>query len=213
MKYSFKNAVEAKETGKFLAPGIKNATFENIEYESGENKNGEPYKALVLNINIEGYGAYSQKFFEPKSDERTANAWGGLNASAQDNFTILVREIVETLNPELLEDLADLDDVSFKELINFLAKKTKAYTGKEFQVKLLPNTTTGYASIPIFIARITNKKELAIGTWVFGQNLTLNDREKKAIDNAQNAHPTNMANNSVVEQMKEEIDADSDLPF
>jgi hypothetical protein len=212
MKFNFKSAVDAKETGKYLAPGIKDATFESIEFENGEGKNGEPYKALVFNVNIDGYGLYSQKFFEPKSDERTATPWGGLNASQQDNFTILVREIVETINPDALEDLVDFDG-SFKELVNFLAKKTKPFAGKSLQIKLLPGKT-GYASIPIFIAKIaSNKKDLAIGSWVIGQDLTLDDREKKAIETANNARPTNMATNNVVNDMKEDLDADSDLPF
>lgn len=206
----FKKAVEAKETGKFLAPGIKDVTFESIDFESGEGKNGESYRALVFNVNIDGYGTYSQKFFEPKSDERMSNPWGGKNASAEDNFVILVREILETINPDALEDLVDFEG-SFKELVTFLNKKTKNFVGKKFQIKLLPQKT-GYAAIPVFIARITNKNDLAIGSWVIGQDLTLDDREKKAIENAINAKPTNMKED-VVDNMKNDLDLDSDLPF
>ena len=211
MKLDFTKAVEAKETGKFLAPGIKDVTFEGIGFDSGEGKNGETYKALVFNVNIEGYGTYSQKFFEPTSDERMSNPWGGKNASAQDNFLILVREILETINADALEDLVGFEG-SFKELVAFLYKKTKDFIGKKFQIKLLPQKS-GYAAIPIFIARITNNDKLAIGSWVIGQDLTLDDREKKLIDNAATAKPTNMATTNVVNSMKEDLDLDSDLPF
>lgn len=211
MKLNFTKAVEAKETGKFLSPGIKDVTFDSIEFESGEDKNGDTYRALVFNVNIDGYGTYSQKFFEPKSDERKSNPWGGKNASAEDNFLILVREIMETINPEALEDLAEFEG-TFKELIAFLDKKTKSFKGKQFQIKLLPQKN-GYAAIPVFIARITNKDELAIGSWVIGTDLTLDDKEKKLIDNAANAKPTNMATANVVGEMKNDLDPDGDLPF
>ena len=140
-----------------------------------------------------------------------SNPWGGKNASAQDNFLILVREILETINADALEDLVGFEG-SFKELVAFLYKKTKDFVGKKFQIKLLPQKN-GYAAIPIFIARITNNDKLAIGSWVIGQDLTLDDREKKLIDNAATAKPTNMATTNVVDSMKEDLDLDSDLPF
>ena len=55
--------------------------------------------------------------------------------------------------------------------------------------------------------------ELAINTWVIGHDLTLNDYEKKKIETAANARPTNMANPGIVQDMKDDLDSDSDLPF
>jgi hypothetical protein len=112
---------------------------------------------------------------------------------------------LETINPDALEDLASFEG-SFKELVTFLDKNTKNFVGKKFQVKLLPQKN-GYAAIPIFIARITRNKELAIGSWVIGTDLTLDDREKKLIDNAQSAKPTTMPADKVIDEMKD------DLPF
>lgn len=74
MKLDFTNAVKAKETGKFLSPGIKEATFEGIEFANVKGKDGQDYQTMVLKLTIDGYGAYTQNFFEPKSEERKDNA-------------------------------------------------------------------------------------------------------------------------------------------
>lgn len=223
MKFDITGAVNAKETGKFLSAGIKNATFEGIDFENKEGKDGNPYQAMIVKFNIDGYGEYTQKFFEPKSDERKDNAWGGKNASQADDFLILIREILQALSPELLEEVGSGEiklrgkgnfNGNFKQIVLAMIEVTAGYKGQELQIKLLPQSN-GYAAMPTFIAKITKNGELAIGTWVIGHDLTLNDFEKKKIDAAINARPTNMANNTIVQDMKDDLDSDddSDLPF
>lgn len=223
MKFNIGDALGAKETGKFLSPGIKDAVFEGIEFETGTGKDGNPYQAMLFKVTVEGYGLYTQKFFEPKDDERKDNPWGGKNASPADNFMILIREILETLNPEIMEQLGDGTlklrgkgkfNGTFRELVLAMIEVTAPFVGEKLQIKVLPQNN-GFSSIPIFIARITRNNELAIGSWVIGHDLTLDDREKKLIDNAANARPTNMAANAAVNDMKADLaaDDDSDLPF
>ena len=220
MKLDFAKAVEAKETGRFLSPGIKNATFEGIEFSKVTGKDGQDYQTLLLKLDIEGYGSYTQNFFEPKTDERKDNAWGGKNASPGDDFLILVREILQALSPDTMEQIADGTlklrgkgkfDGTFRELVLAMIEVTAPFVGQEVQVKILPQNN-GFSAIPTFIARITKNGELAIGTWVIGHDLTLDDKEKKRIETAANAKPTNMATNNVVADMKEDLDND-DLPF
>lgn len=223
MKFNIGDALGAKETGKFLSPGIKDAVFEGLEFETGTGKDGNSYQAMLFKVTVEGYGLYTQKFFEPKDDERKDNPWGGKNASPADNFMILIREILETLNPEIMEQLSDGTlklrgkgkfNGTFRELILAMIEVTAPFVGEKIQIKVLPQSN-GFSAIPVFIARITRTNELAIGSWVIGHELTLDDREKKLIDNASNARPTNMATNAAVADMKADLaaDDDSDLPF
>lgn len=173
MKFDIAGAVNAKETGKFLSAGIKNATFEGIEFENGESKkDGTPYQAMVVKFNIEGYGEYTQKFFEPKSDERKDNAWNGKNASPADDFLILIREILQALSTELLEEVGSGEvklrgkgnfNGNFKQIVLAMMEVTAGYKGQDLQIKLLPQNN-GYAAIPTFVAKITKNGELAIGT-------------------------------------------------
>ena len=134
---------------------------------------------------------------------------------------ILVREILETLNPEIMEQLGDGTlklrgkgkfNGTFRELVLAMIEVTAPFVGEKLQIKALPQNN-GFSSIPIFIARITRNNELALGCWVIGHDLTLDDREKKLIDNAANARPTNMAANAAVNDMKADLAADDDLPF
>lgn len=221
MKLDFTNAVKAKETGKFLSPGIKEATFEGIEFANVKGKDGQDYQTMVLKLTIDGYGAYTQNFFEPKSEERKDNAWGGKNASPADDFLILIREILQALNPDVLEQISDGTlqlrgkgkfNGTFRELVLAMIEITASCVGEKVEIKLLPQNN-GFASIPTFVAKITRNNELAINTWVIGHDLTLSESEKRRIDTAAQARPTNMATTNVVNDMKDDLDSDSDLPF
>lgn len=74
MKFDFGSVAEAREAGRRLVPGIQNATFEGIEFATvNSQKTGDTYNTLALKLNIEGYGEFTQNFFEPQSSERTIN--------------------------------------------------------------------------------------------------------------------------------------------
>ena len=221
MKLDFTKAVEAKESGRFLSPGIKNATFQGVEFSIVTGKDGQNYQTMLLKLDVDGYGLYTQNFFEPKTDERKDNAWGGKNASPADDFLILVRELLQALDADIFEKLNNGTitikgkgklNGTFKELVLAMIELTAPYIDTDVEVKFLPQNT-GFAAIPTFIAKITRNNELAIRTWVIGHDLTLDDREKKQIEAAANARPTNMANNNLVQDMKDDLEGDDDMPF
>lgn len=71
MNFDFSGAVKAKESGNFLSAGIKDATFQGVELSKvTSQKTQEVFLTLALKLDIEGYGEYTQNFFEPQSDER-----------------------------------------------------------------------------------------------------------------------------------------------
>ena len=211
MKFDFTGAAEAKSGGSALTPGIKNAKFNGVEFKTIEGKDGTEYNTLSLKLNIEGHGDYVQNFFEPESDERAEGQWGKM-ASQLDHFQIVVREIMEAVDPNVVEDLKKLGG-SFKKIVNSIKEFTDPYIGTDVQVKLLPQKN-GYASMPSYVARITRSGALAIATWIIGKELTLSESELKRIKSATTAAPTDMKKateaQEVVEGMK---DDDDDLPF
>ena len=227
MKFDFSQAVKAKEGGKFLAPGIKDCVFKSVSFGNiTKQSDGTEYEVMALKVEIEGYGEYTQNFFAPQSDERPEMAWG-ISASPLDHFLIIVREILEAVNPQIIKDIDAGKEVltgNFKQIVNKVAQLTAPYNGIKLQIKLIPQNN-GFASMPSFVARITKDGALGIATRIIGQDLTLTPSEKKKIDAAASAKPTNMAEKTqstadILSDMSEKIDdnggADglgSDLPF
>jgi len=221
MNYNFNDALKAKDSGNFLSPGIKNATFKGVELgKVTSQKNGNTYKTLSLKLDIEGYGEYTQNFFEPESSERTEGQYGP-NASQLDHFLIIVREILEAVNPKIIEDIDSGKEEltgTFNKVVNTVKDLTDPFVGKvQVQVKLIPQNN-GFASMPSYPARIDRNGNLAISTRIIGHNLTLTPRELKQIEASKNAKPTNMASKvdvkDTLEEMDKNIDAEEDdLPF
>jgi len=213
MKFDFTGAAEAKSGGSALTPGIKNAKFNGVEFGTIEGKDGSEYNVLTLNLDVENHGKFSQNFFEPESDERNEGQWGTM-ASQLDHFLIVVREIMEAVDPNAKADLKKLTG-SFKKIVAGIKEATDPYIGTEVKIKLMPQKN-GYASMPSYVARITKNGDLAIATWIIGKDLTLSEAEMKRINNAKSAAPTDMSKKSaaaaeMLEDMKKE--ADDDLPF
>jgi hypothetical protein len=105
--YNLGATTGAKESGKFLQPGIHNAKFLGIEMESGTAQNGRNWRAMKLNLDIENYGEFSHKFFEPDPNtgaQRTTGTYGE-NPSPAEHFLIAVRQILDALDPKLGEDI------------------------------------------------------------------------------------------------------------
>lgn len=216
MKFDFGSVAEARESGRRLVPGIQNATFVGIEFETGNSqKTQEPYNALVLKLNVDGYGELSQKIFEPKSSERTTNQWGRPQPSSLDHFMISIKIIMDALDPQADEHLKKMVGLTFKQLVEAVKKATINSVGKEVQVKLIPQGT-GYSGIPGFPAGIDANGNCTISTRFLGQDLTLTPSEQKRIDAANNAKPTNMNTASVLAGMADDLNSDTkddDLPF
>ncbi len=222
MKYDFSGAMKAKEGGKVLTPGIKNAKFKGVEFGTLTSQSkGDTYNILSLKLDIEGYGEYTQNFFEPQSDERSETQWG-MNASQLDHFLITVREILEAVNPQIITDI-DNGTVkltgTFKQIVQKVAELTAPGIDIEVQVKFIPQSN-GYVSMPSYPARITKNGDLGISTRIIGHDLTLTSQEQKKIDAAKNAKPTDMAAkpsvNNILSDMSADLstaDDESDLPF
>jgi len=223
MNFDFSGAVKAKESGNFLSAGIKDATFQGVELSKvTSQKTQEVFLTLALKLDIEGYGEYTQNFFEPQSDERPEMQWGK-TASPLDHFLITVREILEAVDPQIIKDI-DEGKIkltgSFTQVVNTVKKLTAPSIGTKVQVKLIPQNN-GFVSMPSFPARITKNGDLGIATRIIGHDLTMTAQELKRIEAAKEATPTNMASKvnvaNVLSDMDETINGDdsedTDLPF
>ena len=224
MQYNFSGAVKAKESGNTLTAGIKDATFMGVEFANvTSQKTGDAFKTLALKLDIDGYGEYTQNFFEPQSDERKQMQWGP-TASPLDHFLITVREILEAVDPQIIKDIDDGTKTlsgNFKQIVDAVKTFTAPMIGKaRVQIKLIPQSN-GFVSMPSFPARITRNGDLGIATRIIGQNLVLTPNELKKIETAKNATPTNMASHtdvaSTLDTMAENLgidnDKEDDLPF
>ena len=223
MQYNFSGAVKAKESGNTLTAGIKDATFMGVEFANvTSQKTGDAFKTLALKLDIDGYGEYTQNFFEPQSDERKQMQWGP-TASPLDHFLITVREILEAVDPQIITDIAEGTKTlsgNFKQIVDAVKTFTTPMVGKvRVQVKLIPQSN-GFVSMPSFPARITRNGDLGIATRIIGQNLVLTPSELKRIEAAKNATPTNMASQAdtskTLDAMSENLgidDSSDDLPF
>lgn len=217
---NFNFAQKVVESAGKLTAGIKDATFMGVAFETKTSqKDGNSFKTLALKLDIDGYGPYTQNFFEPQSDERTAMQWG-VSASMLDHFLVLVREILEAVDPQIVKDIDSGTKTltgNFKQICDTIKQWTDPAVGKlKVQIKLVPQSN-GYVSMPTFVARITKSGDLGIATRVIGHEITLTSSEIKKIDAANNAKPTTMPSKeaddilgAVSEDLNNSVD---DLPF
>lgn len=220
MNFNLNATTGAKEAGSVLSAGIHNATFKGISKDSINGKDGNVYDVMTLILDVEGYGEFKHNFFEPTSSDRTTSQFGE-NPSQIEHFLIAVRQIVDALDPKIgagIDDGSITISGTFSQVVNKIKTLTTPYVGNSVQIKLLPGKN-GFAALPGFPARITKTGVLGIATrFIAKENLVLTDYEKKKIDAARNATPTNMAANSaandLLDGMKSQMDDDlDDLPF
>lgn len=220
MNFNLNATTGAKEAGSVLSAGIHNATFKGISKDSINGKDGNVYDVMTLTLDVEGYGEFKHNFFEPTSSDRTTSQFGE-NPSQIEHFLIAVRQIVDALDPKIgagIDDGSITISGTFSQVVNKIKTLTAPYVGNSVQIKLLPGKN-GFAALPGFPARITKTGVLGIATrFIAKENLVLTDYEKKKIDTAKNATPTNMAANSaandLLDGMKSQMDDDlDDLPF
>lgn len=220
MNFNLSATTGAKEAGSVLSAGIHNATFKGISKDSINGKDGNVYDVMTLTLDVDGFGEFKHNFFEPTSSERTTSQFGE-NPSQIEHFLIAVRQIVDALDPKIgagIDDGSITISGTFSQVVNKIKTLTAPYVGNSVQIKLLPGKN-GFAALPGFPARITKTGVLGIATrFIAKENLVLTDYEKKKIDAARNATPTNMAANSaandLLDGMKSQMDDDlDDLPF
>ena len=220
MNYNLSATTGAKESGSVLSAGIHKATFKGITKDTiTSQKDGSVFDVMTLTLDIEGYGEFKHNFFEPTSSERTVSQFGE-NPSQVEQFLISVRQIVDALDPAIGQGIDDGSITitgSFSQVVNKIKQLTATHVGKEVEIKVIPQSN-GFNAIPGFPARVSKTGALGIATRFIGQNLTLTPGEKKKIDAANNARPTNMASvggaDDLLDGMKSQMDDDlDDLPF
>lgn len=220
MNYNLSATTGAKESGSVLSAGIHKATFKGITKDTiTSQKDGSVFDVMTLTLDIEGYGEFKHNFFEPTSSERTVSQFGE-NPSQVEQFLISVRQIVDALDPAIGQGIDDGSIAitgSFSQVVNKIKQLTATHVGKEVEIKVIPQSN-GFNAIPGFPARVSKTGALGIATRFIGQNLTLTPGEKKKIDAANNARPTNMASvggaDDLLDGMKSQMDDDlDDLPF
>lgn len=222
MNFDMSVAAKAKDGGKRLTPGIKDATFKGIGFTPVEKQEtGEKWNCLVLKLDIDDFGEYNQNFFEPTSNERKENKWGEktiTSASPLDHFLITIREIFDALDPQLMKDVESgvkpLSNNKFSALVKTIKEYTDPYIGAKVQIKLLPNNR-GFCSMPNYPAGINDNGDLKIATRIIGHDLTFTSSELRKIEAAKNAQPTNMSKSSMITAMAADMadGGDDDLPF
>ena len=220
MNFDMSATTGVKESGKFLAPGIHKAKFNGLTLDSiTSQKDGSVYKVMQLNLDIDGYGEYTQNFFEPKSGERTQSQFGQ-NPSPVEHFMIALRQIFDALTPKIWEAIDNQTTKitgDFSTVVKTAMKLTAPFIGTEVEVKLVPQPN-GFASMPSFPAKINKVGALGIATRIIGHNLVMSQSEQRKIDAANNARPTNMASNDTsIDGLEDALGLsdkdDSDLPF
>ena len=219
MNFDMKATTGVKESGKFLAAGIHKGKFNGLSLDAiTSQKDGNTYKVMQLNIDVDDYGEYTQNFFEPKSDQRTQSQFGE-NPSPAEHFMILLRQIFDALSPSIGEGIDNGTTKitgDFSALVKTAAKLTAPFIGTEVEIKLVPQSN-GFASMPTFPAKINRVGALGIATRVIGHNIVMSQSEQRKIDAANNARPTNMASNDTsIEGLGDALgltDNKDDLPF
>lgn len=217
---SSKAVAGVKDQGSFLQAGIHNATFTGIDKDTFKANSGEEFTTMAVTFDVEGFGEYKHRLFEPKSADRTDNTWGQ-SPSPVEQFFVTLKHIFDTVNPTvgqaIGEGTSDLEG-SFDQIIAKAKAYAKDFVGKTTKVKMLPQKS-GFNQFPGFPARITQNGNLVLGTKFIGDDLTMSAYELQAIEKAKNAKPTNMASRpmgNVMGNIADDIataDDVDDLPF
>ena len=199
-----------------LTAGIKDVTFMGVCFETKTSqKDGNSFKTLALKLDVDGYGPYTQNFFEPQSDERQTMQWG-VSASMLDHFLIIVREILEAVDPQIIKDIDSGTKTltgNFKQICDTIKQWTDPMIGNvKFQAKFIPQNN-GYVSLPTFVARITKSGDLGIATRIVGKDLTLTPKEQQKVEAANSAKPTTMPNKAADDLLNSASEELDDLPF
>lgn len=228
MNFDMSATTGAKEGGKFLAPGIHKAKFNGLMLDSiTSQKDGIVYKTMKLDLDVDGYGDYSQNFFDPTvkngqpdpdCNKRTQSQFGE-NPSKVEHFMIALRQIFDAVNPAIGEGIDNKTTKitgDFSAIVKTAMKLTAPFIGTEVEIKLVPQSN-GFAAMPGFPAKINRVGALGIATRIIGHNLVMSQSEQRKIDAANNARPTNMASNDTsIDGLGDALgltDEKSDLPF
>ena len=222
-------ATGQKEGGNYLNPGIHVGKFKGVKLGTvTSQQRGETYNVMELTMELDDYGEYVQRFFEPTSNERSESNFGP-NPSSVEQFMCAVGQILDAVDPEIGKKLSannitvngkkvDVSSLDFKKLVKLVEYLTTPYIDTELELKLIPQQN-GFAAVPGFPAKLNKAGVVVIASRFIGHNLVLNQSEQKKVNDAKNAQPTNMKQTSTgsTEGLAKELgipdNDDSDLPF
>lgn len=206
-------------SSNFLRAGIHDVIFKGIDKVDGAN-------ALELRFEaVDGSGIHNERIFEPRSEERVQYQWG-TSASEAEQFMCKIRQIIDALDPELAHKIETEGDkfaaANFEGFVILLKKYLDKKVGTQTQIKLLP-TTGNFVGLPRFVASLSKDNVIYMNTKIIGNDLVLTAKEKKLIDDATNAKPTDMRQrgSNELDDLREDFtdtkenvaDEESDLPF
>ena len=114
MNFNFGATKGASEAPKMLTAGIHTAAFKGIKKETITTKAGDDMDVMQVTFNVKDFGEYKQNFFAPNSTERTEGQYGP-NPSPMEHFLVIVRQILDALDPKFGQDIdAGNSNLSFE---------------------------------------------------------------------------------------------------
>jgi hypothetical protein len=176
----------------FLRAGIHNVTFKGLDL----SENGQSME--VRFEAVDGSGVHNERIFAPRSDERQESQFGP-NPSEAEQFKCKVKQVISALAPQLNADMESgavvIEAADFAGFVRILKSHLTPYVGAVTQIKLVP-TSGSYVGFPGYPGRLNRDGVLYMTTKFIGNDLTLTNKEKQAIDAALNAKPTDMRTKS-----------------
>lgn len=205
-------------SNNFLKAGIHHVVFKGIDKTDNFNAMELRFEA------VDGSGVHNERFFEPRSNERTESQFG-TNPAESEQFMCKVKQVIDALDPDLAkkieQDGSKFAAPNFDGFITLLKKYLDKKVGTETYIKLIP-TTGNYVGFPGFVARLSKDGVIYMNNKVIGENLVLTPKEATMIENAAAAKPTDMrkaVNNDELADLADDFDTsvdkddDEELPF
>lgn len=201
MSFLINNTTASTSASKRQLDGnqIHKVIFRGCEAVDITGKDDKQYKILKIKFENES-GLFEDSIFEPSSEDmkRPQSAQGYEQPSGVEYLMAKIRHLIAAVNPALDKAIEDgtktIEAKDWKGLRDIVVKATNKGIGTEVEIKLLKNKS-GYAIFPRYFLGI--KKDGATffkrENYFIGNGLAFNEKELKAIKDAAEAKPTDMA--------------------
>jgi hypothetical protein len=208
------------QSGSTITPRLEGNKIHTVTFEGAEAVTiGKDTTYDVIKISFKNdNGSFEDSIFPPKMPEgaaRTANSFGGMNASAVEELSAKLRHYIAALNPELDKQIEagtkTLSAKTWNDLRTLFVKSVEKGKGKTVQLKLLKKGD-GNVTTPGYILSISKTGSLYMNTNFIGETIAFTDKELKKIETAAKAKPTNIADAILGDKSNKEAVAE-DLDF
>lgn len=200
--FNIDNSTPVASNGSFLTKNtIHRVKLMGVELVESPGKDPKP----VVKINFEGVegGTIHDMIFPPTSTVRKVSGPKEyLSPSEAEQFSVKLRQYITALNPALdkaitagTKKLAANDWDGMRKIVKAAIENGGKSIGMETDLKVLQNSA-GYATIPGYIAGLSQKGEIYHRTKFIGDGISFTDYELTTIAKQANAVPTPMANTS-----------------